>query len=286
MARTTTNYGYNISEGTDLVNPLTDIFPNFEEIDTDLKEVSDAAVGSATELKTGTVHALTRSDTDRDIFTFTATANFTAGDTFTVDSVQVTALTTSGEALTTGCYIIGSEVLCSLKGTLLTVYTSQVVTNATTLDGHAADYFATASDLQNTDGDVSALSTKVGSAVLTTNAQDCSGAINEINANLFEFKFTSIYSSSGEIPWGSVAVSDISGYKAIAVSIGMPTDICNPSILPMSLFKTNCTSPSTGFNSVAYRSGNMYQAGTYYIDNTHIGVMASTGGRVYVWGVN
>ena len=184
MARTTTNYGYNISEGTDLVNPLTDIFPNFEEIDTDLKEVSDAAVGSATELKTGTVHALTRSDTDRDIFTFTATANFTAGDTFTVDSVQVTALTTSGEALTTGCYIIGSEVLCSLKGTLLTVYTSQVVTNATTLDGHAADYFATASDLQNTDGDVSALSTKVGSAVLTTTAQDCSGAINEINANL------------------------------------------------------------------------------------------------------
>ena len=184
MARTTTNYGFNISEGTDLVNPLTDIFPNFEDIDTDLKAVSDSSVTTATELKTGTVHALTRSDGDRDIIRFTATANFTAGETFTVDGVQVTALTTAGEQLTTGCYIIGSEVLCALKGTLLTFYISQVVTDATTLEGHGASYFATADDLDTTDGNVSALSTKVGTAVLTTTAQDCSGAINEINSNL------------------------------------------------------------------------------------------------------
>ena len=188
MARTTTNYGFNISEGTDLVNPLTDIFPNFEDIDTDLKNVSDSSVTTATELKTGTVHALTRSDGDREIIRFTATANFTAGETFTVDGVQVTALTTSGEQLTTGCYIIGSEVLCALKGTLLTFYISQVVTDATTLEGHGASYFATASDLSNTDGNVSALSTKVGTAVLTTTAQDCSGAINELNANLSNIK--------------------------------------------------------------------------------------------------
>lgn len=184
MARTTTNYGFNISEGTDLVNPLTDIFPNFESLDTDLKNVSNASIGEATELKTGTVHALTRTDTDKDVFKFTATSNFTAGDTFTVDTEQVSALTTSGEQLTTGCYIIGSEVLVAKKGTLLTFYISNVITDASTLEGHNASYFATASDLADTDSDVLALSNKVGSAILTTTAQDCSGAINELNSAL------------------------------------------------------------------------------------------------------
>ena len=180
MATTTTNYGYNISEGTDLVNPLTDIFPNFTAIDGDLKAVSDTAITTATELKTGTVHALTRADADRDAIRFTATANFTAGETFTVDGVQVTALTTSGEALTTGAYIIGSEVFAILKGTLLTMFVSQNITDADTLDGHDSTYFATDSDMDQAQQDISDLSTKVGTAVLTTTAQDCSGAINEI----------------------------------------------------------------------------------------------------------
>ena len=184
MATTTTNYGYNISDGADLVNPLTDIFPNFTAIDGDLKAVSDTAITTATELKTGTVHALTRTDADRDAIRFTATANFTAGETFTVDGVQVTALTTSGEALTTGAYIIGSEVFAILKGTLLTMFVSQNITDADTLDGHDSTYFATDSDMDQAQQDISDLSTKVGTAVLTTTAQDCSGAINEINANL------------------------------------------------------------------------------------------------------
>lgn len=184
MARTTTNYGFNISEGTDLVNPLTDIFPNFESLDTDLKDVSDATFGVATELKTGTVHALTRDDQDKTVFKFTATANFTAGDTFTLDGAQVSALTTAGEQLTTNCYIIGSEVIVAVKGTLLTFFISNVVTDATTLEGHSASYFATASDLSDTDADVLAVSNKVGSAVLTTTAQDCSSAINELKDDI------------------------------------------------------------------------------------------------------
>ena len=184
MARTTTNYGFNISEGTDFVNPLTDIFPNFESLDTDLKDVSDATFGVATELKSGTVHTLTRDDQDKSVFKFTATSNFTAGDTFTVDGEQVSALTTSGEQLSTGCYVIGSEVIVAKKGALLTFFISNVVTDATTLEGHSASYFATASDLSDTDADLLAVSNKVGSAVLTTTAQDCSGAINELNTDL------------------------------------------------------------------------------------------------------
>ena len=182
MARQTTNYGYNISEGTDLVNPLVDIFPNWEAIDTDLKAVSDSAVGGATELTTGTVHALTRSDSDRDVFVFTATSNFTAGDTFTLDGNQVSALTPAGEQLATGCYIIGSDVLVAVHGTLMTMYVSPTkVTDSDKLDGHDSTYFATASDLSDVANDVSDISDKVGTGVLQTTAQNCVGAINELN---------------------------------------------------------------------------------------------------------
>ena len=198
MARTTTNYGLNISEGTDLVNPLTDIFPNFETIDTDLKDVSDSAVGSATELLTGTVHALTRADSDRDIFTFTATSNFEAGETFTLDGVQVTALTPDGQTLSTGCYIIGSEVLCAVKGTLVTFYVNpSKALDSDKLDGHDSSYFATDSDLDAVAQDVSDISTKVGTGVLQTTAQDCVGAINEVNSKLTHTSSSAVISAVG-----------------------------------------------------------------------------------------
>lgn len=184
MARQTTNYGFNISEGTDLVNPLTDIFPNFENIDTDLKGVSDRAVGTATELLTGTVHALVRSDSDRNVFTFTATSNFKAGETFTLDGVQVTALTSDGQTLSTGCYIIGSEVLVAVKGTLMTVYVNpSKALDSDKLDGHDSTYYATASDVSDLSGDVSALSSKVGVGTLTV-GNDCVDGINTLNTHL------------------------------------------------------------------------------------------------------
>lgn len=185
MSRLTTNYGYNISEGSDLVNPLVDIFPNWESIDSDLKDVSDDAVGRATELTTGTVHALTRSDTGRNVFVFTATSNFTAGDTFTLDGTQVSALTPAGEQLATGCYIIGSDVLVAVHGTLMTMYVSPTkVADSDKLDGHDSTYFATASGVSDLSDDLDAVSDKVGTGVLTTTAQDCVGAINELNVGL------------------------------------------------------------------------------------------------------
>ena len=191
MARTTTNYGFNISEGSDLVNPLTDIFPNFEDIDTDLKSVSDDAIGTATELLTGTVHALTRADSDRDCIRFTATSNFTAGETFTVDGVQVTALTPDGQTLATGSYIMGSEVFAILKGTLLTVYVSPAkAKDSDLLDGHDSTYFAKDSDMTDAQNDISTMSAKVGTGVLDTTAQNCVGAINELNSSLMVNEIT------------------------------------------------------------------------------------------------
>ena len=185
MARTTTNYGYNISEGPDPVNPLVDIFPNWDAIDGDLKDVSDAALTTATELLTGTVHALTRADGDRSMMAFVATSNYTAGETFTVDGTQVTALTPDGQTLATGSYIIGSAVLGILNGTLLTVYVNPAkAKDSDKLDGEDSTYYATAGDLITLDVTVGNISDKVGTGVLQTTAQDCVGAINEVNSNL------------------------------------------------------------------------------------------------------
>ena len=109
----TTNYGLNVVEGSDTVNLLTQMNPNTEAIDAQMKTNEDHGIQEATELFTSTVHAITRLKPDAKVFRFTAVSNYTAGETFTVDGVQVTALLTSGEALTTGSFIIGSEVYIS-----------------------------------------------------------------------------------------------------------------------------------------------------------------------------
>ena len=150
MSTRTTNYNLIIGEGSDVVNPLTQIFPNFTSLDDILRNIADSGITTATELVTGTVHALTRTDTHVSVFRFQATSNYTSGETFTVDGVQVTALDVSGEALRTGAYIVGSMVLCELRDTLLTVYTSGG-TDARTLEGHPASYFATNSALNTVD---------------------------------------------------------------------------------------------------------------------------------------
>jgi hypothetical protein len=199
---TTTNYGLKLYEGTDLFNPLTVENVNTGDIDDAMKAISDHSVGTATELTTGTVHALTRADTDRNVFLFVATSNFTAGDTFVLDGTQVSALTPDGQQLATGSYVIGSTVLCALHDTLITVYVNPAkAKDADMLDGHDSSYYATDEDLDTVAGTIQAVSDKVGTAVLTTTAPDCSGAINELNTHLTETPF-------------SVDVSGISGSLA------------------------------------------------------------------------
>ena len=148
----TENFNLKVYDGEDLFNPLTVENVNMNAIDTQMKKNENHAVGDATELVSGTVHAITRLTPDTPMLRFTATSRFTAGDTFTVDGVQVSALTVSGEQLPDGAYIIGSEVLAYLKGTLLTVFTSQgtlaTAKNALKLGGNDPEYYATASAVQ------------------------------------------------------------------------------------------------------------------------------------------
>lgn len=122
MAQTTANYGFNIAEGTDVVNLLTQCYPNFTSLDSILKRIDDNGVTTASETKSGTVHQLVRTDTNCNIFRFTATSNFVLGDSFTVDGSPVSAVTVSGAALQSGDFVINSNVLAIVNGGALTVF--------------------------------------------------------------------------------------------------------------------------------------------------------------------
>ena len=118
----TTYYNLNIVEGTDIVNPLTVDNPNYEKIDETMHNNALAGVTLASEIANGTVHAITRENSECAVIRFIATSNWKAGDTATVDGVPVTALLPSGETLPNGAYVINSNVLCILTGTNLTIY--------------------------------------------------------------------------------------------------------------------------------------------------------------------
>ena len=122
--QTTTNYNLLLAEGTDLVNYLTQTNPNFSDLDTIVKAISDATISPAAEVTVGTAHSITRTLADCNVFRFTATSNWVTGDTITIDGNAVTALKTDGTTLKSGDYVIGSEVLCILIGTRLTVFVS------------------------------------------------------------------------------------------------------------------------------------------------------------------
>lgn len=145
-----THYNLNLAEGTDLVNPLTVDVPNYQTIDSALFANEQAGVGTATELKSGTIHAITRTNTNTNVFRFRATSVFNVGDSFTVDGGSVTALYPDGSTLKERCFIVGSEVLCMLTSGQLTVITT---------------YYPDASDVHFDDTDVSYTATNVQDAI-------------------------------------------------------------------------------------------------------------------------
>lgn len=147
--KATNNFNLTIPEGSDNVNILTQITPNFETIDGIMKDNENAGVQVATVLYSNNIHAITRTKDDASVMRFTATSRFTLGDTFTVDGVQVTALAPTGEQLPDGAFIVGSEVLAILKGTLLTIFAGAKATDSAKLNGQNASYYATKSELDN-----------------------------------------------------------------------------------------------------------------------------------------
>ena len=144
-----THYSLKLVEGSDTVNPLVIDRPNYETIDDVMYANESASIGTATELKSGTIHALTRTKGNTNVFRFTATSNYDIGDTFTVDSVPVTALLPNGTAIPDKGYVVNSTVLCCLVGTLLTVFTSgsALADDSLKLGGELPSYYAKQSDM-------------------------------------------------------------------------------------------------------------------------------------------
>ena len=141
----TTNYHLSQFIGTDIPNPLTDYNGDMEAIDTAIKAVADSAVSEG--------------------------ARVTALETQNGDAV----LTTTAQTLSGAINELDSD-LGGVDARLVTAE-GKIASDEATL-GTAVDNISILA------GKVSGLETKVGSAVLTTTASDCSGAINELDGEV------------------------------------------------------------------------------------------------------
>lgn len=210
MAQTTPNYSLNIAEGTDTVNLLTQCYPNFSTLDTVVKGIDDNAITVASETKSGTVHQLVRSNVNRNVIRFSATSNFTLGDTFTVDGTPVTAVTVAGTALQTGDFVINSNVIAVLNGALLTVYAGGSIAS---LDAADVVYDNTGSGLTATNaqdaidevaGGLTAAGTSYDNTLSGLTAADVQSAIDELAAIPSGSKVSLLFSNPDTtVNWGT-----------------------------------------------------------------------------------
>ena len=135
----TPNYQLKKVEGTDLFNPLTQINPNWDNIDEVMKANQQAGVTNATHNKSGTLHAIVRVTAGVPILRFTATGDFRTGDTFTVDGQNVTARLPDGTSLPDYAFRINSNIIAIQAGGVLTIVTNGASVN---LEGYmeTSDY--------------------------------------------------------------------------------------------------------------------------------------------------
>ena len=168
----TTNYNLITVEGTDVVNPLVQMNPNFTDIDSIMKDNADATVARATCTKTGTTHAVVTTNSDAAMQRFTATGNWETGDTMTIDGVTVSVYLPDGTAPQTGCFVINSEVIIAINGTRVTLYCAPALSQSAsdisydnTLSGLSA------SDVQDALDELAAMPKGMNClAVITTDA--------------------------------------------------------------------------------------------------------------------
>lgn len=125
----TTNYNLKKVEGGDLFNPLTQINPNWDDIDEAMKANQEASVTNATHNKSGTLHAIVRSTAGVPVLRFTATGDFRTGDTFTVDGQNVTARLPDGSSLPDYAFRINSNIIAIQAGGVLTIVTNGASVN-------------------------------------------------------------------------------------------------------------------------------------------------------------
>lgn len=116
----TPNFNFMIAEGTDTVNLLTQCYPNFTALDSILQAIKESGITEAVTTKVGTVHNIVRNVADCNVIRWVNTANYAAGDTFTVDGSPVTATLMDGTSLPAGAFVINQSCLAILNGSVLT----------------------------------------------------------------------------------------------------------------------------------------------------------------------
>ena len=215
----TTNFNFNLPEGTDLWNYLTQTNPNFTALDSILKSVQDGTVTTATEVTSGTAHAVTRTLPDANVIRFTATGVWTLGDTMTIDGTPVTVVKPNGTSLQTGDYIIGTEVLGILRATQFTVY----VGGASSMDAEDVDYDNTLSGLTATDVQVAIDEEAAAIDTIKSNlaVQDITSQITISNGTIKVYKTGKVVMVSWDI--GNFTIPN--GDSTIATNLPLP---CTP----------------------------------------------------------
>ena len=188
-----TNYNFNLPEGTDLVNLLTQLIPNWNSLDSILRGIQNDTFETVTETVALGVHALTRLDTNAKLIKWVATANYTAGETFTVDGTPITASTPSGNTLATGAYVSGAIVIAAINSdeTAMTVFVTgtNVASDSERLGGKLPTYYATASDLSDAQTDITDLDNLMGNTSISAIGDGTvTGAISSVNNDVEELR--------------------------------------------------------------------------------------------------
>lgn len=193
MATQTTYYEFNKPSGTDLVNPLVDNNPNWDAADAALHELNERSFANATEVVSLGVHAISRINQYTKFIKWIATANYTAGETFTVDGNVVAASTPSGASLATGAYVTGAVVIACLNAddSAMTVFVSgtNVATDSERLGGELPAYYAIQSDMTSAEIDIGNIKDLNGNTSIASIADGTlTGAVSAINTSLSELK--------------------------------------------------------------------------------------------------
>ena len=222
----TTYYEFNKPEGTDLVNPLVDTNPNWDALDADLHEFNERSIANCTEVVALGVHTISRLDTTAKFLKWIATANYTAGETFTVDGLPVAATTPAGATLATNAYVTGSVVLACLNAdnTAMTIFVSgtTVASDAERLGGELPSYYATQSDMSDAETDILNLQNQMGNtSIVGIGDGTATGAIIALNSDLSNVKSNTktLIDTITTFSTSTTHTIDISGYNEVEFEI-------------------------------------------------------------------
>lgn len=188
-----TNYNFNLPEGTDLVNLLTQLIPNWSSLDSILRGIQNDTFETATETVALGVHALARLDPDAKLLKWVATANYTSGETFTIDGTPIAASTPSGNTLATGAYVSGAIVIAAINSdeTAMTVFVTgtNVASDSERLGGELPSYYATDQDMETAKQNIEDLDNLMGNTSISAIGDGTvTGAISSLSSDLADLE--------------------------------------------------------------------------------------------------